>query len=80
VTTFARAVGRNIRRTRQAAGLNKKALAEHAGLHWTVIVAYEGGHGVPILESFVMIAVALGVSPCELLPGLEWDPLGSRLD
>lgn len=74
MTTFARAVGRNIRRTRQAAGLNKKALADRTGLDWTVIVAYEGGHGVPIFESVAKIAVALGVSPCELLPGLEWDP------
>ncbi len=78
MTTFARSVGRTIRRTRQDAGLTKEALAERAGLHWTVIVAYEGGHGVPILESFVVIATALGVSPCDLLPGLEWDPLGAR--
>ena len=78
MSTFARSVGRNIRRTRQGAGLTKRELAERAGLDWTVVGAYEGGYGVPILESFVKIAVALGVSPCELLPGLEWDPLGSR--
>lgn len=76
MSTFARSVGRNIRRTRQAAGLTKKGLAERASLHWTVVVALEGGHGVPVLESFVRIAMALGVSPCELLPGLEWDPKG----
>jgi len=73
-TTFAHRVGRNIRRARQAAGLGKAELAERAGVHWTVVVAYEGGQGVPILETFVSIAMALGVSPCELLPGLEWDP------
>jgi transcriptional regulator with XRE-family HTH domain len=67
-------VGRNIRRIRQEAGLTKAALAELTGLHWTVIVAYEGGHGVPIFESVAKIAAALGVSPCEFLPGLEWDP------
>jgi transcriptional regulator with XRE-family HTH domain len=65
---------RNIRRTRQAAGLTKKALAERAGLHWTVVVAYEGGHGVPVFASVAKTAVALGMSPCNLLPGLEWDP------
>lgn len=75
-TTFSRRVGRNLRRTRQAAGLSKAELADRAGVHWTVIVAYEGGQGVPILESFVKIAIALGVSPCELLPGLEWDTKG----
>jgi transcriptional regulator with XRE-family HTH domain len=74
VSIFARSVGRKIRRTRQAAGLTKRELAERAGLHWTVIVAYEGGHGVPIFESVAKIAMALGVSPCEFLPGLEWDP------
>ncbi|HEY2478525.1 MAG TPA: helix-turn-helix transcriptional regulator [Solirubrobacterales bacterium] len=71
---FARSVGRNLRRARQEAGLTKHALAERTGLHWTVNVAYEGGQGMPILESFVKIAYALGVSPCALLPGLEWDP------
>ena len=74
MSTFARSVGRKIRRTRQAAGLTKNALAERAGLHWTVVVAYEGGHGVPIFESVAKIGVALGVSPCEFLPELEWDP------
>jgi transcriptional regulator with XRE-family HTH domain len=74
VSTFARSVGRKIRRTRQEAEFSKQALAERTGLHWTVIVGCEGGQGVPILESFVKIAVALGVPPCELLPGLEWDP------
>jgi transcriptional regulator with XRE-family HTH domain len=79
VSAFARSVGRNIRRTRQEAGISKRELAERAGLHSTVVVAYEGGHGVPILESFVTLAMALGVSPCELLPGLEWDPKRTRL-
>jgi transcriptional regulator with XRE-family HTH domain len=74
MSTFARSVGRKIRRTRQAAGLSKKELAERTGLHWTVIVGYEGGYGVPVFESVAKIAVALGVSPCEFLPGLEWDP------
>jgi transcriptional regulator with XRE-family HTH domain len=78
--TFDRQVGRRIRRTRQEAGLTRHALADRAGLHWTVIVAYEGGYGIPILESFVRIAYAIGVSPCSLLPGLEWDPLGRGLD
>jgi hypothetical protein len=40
-----------------------------------VLVAYEAGSGIPILETFVKIAWALGVSPVALLPGLEWDPL-----
>lgn len=74
MSAFARSVGRNIRRARQEAGLTKKALAERADLHWTVVIAYEGGHGVPILQTFVVLAMALGVSPCSLLPGLEWDP------
>ena len=74
-TTFTHRVGRNLRRTRQGAGLGKRALADRAGVPWIVIVAYEGGSGIPILETFVRIALALGVSPCELLPGLEWDPM-----
>lgn len=74
--TFARHVGRKIRRTRQETGLTKAELADRAGIHWTVLVSYEGGYGIPILETFVKIAWALGVSPVHLLPGLEWDPLG----
>jgi transcriptional regulator with XRE-family HTH domain len=74
VSVFARSVGRNLRRRRQEAGLSKRALAERAGLDRTVVVAYEGGHGVPILQTFVVLAMALGLSPCSLLPGLEWDP------
>jgi transcriptional regulator with XRE-family HTH domain len=74
---FARQVGRKIRRTRQAAGLSKDQLADRAGIHWTVLVAYEGGNGIPILETFVKIAWALGVPAASLLPGLEWDPLES---
>lgn len=74
MSTFARSVGRKIRRTRQEAGITKRELAERTGLDWTVIVAYEGGNAFPLLEPFVKIAVALGVSPCDLLPGLEWDP------
>ncbi len=75
---FARHVGRNIRRARQAAGLSKDQLADRAGIHWTVLVAYEAGSGIPILETFVKIAWALGVSPCSLLPSLDWDPLGAH--
>lgn len=72
---FARHVGRNIRHARQANGLSKAELADRAGIHWTVLVSYEADSGVPILETFVKIAYALGVSPCALLPGLEWDPM-----
>jgi transcriptional regulator with XRE-family HTH domain len=77
---FARQVGRKIRHARQQAGLSKGELADRAGIHWTVLVSYEAGSGMPILETFVRIAYALGVSPCALLPGLEWDPLGRDLD
>jgi transcriptional regulator with XRE-family HTH domain len=75
---FARHVGRNIRRARQAAGLSKDQLADRAGVHWTVLVSYEAGSGVPILETFVKIAWALGVPAASLLPRLEWDPLEDR--
>lgn len=74
--TFERRVGRKIRRARQEIGLTKGELADRAGIHRTVLIGYEGGYGIPILETFVKIAWALGVSPCSLLPGLEWDPLG----
>lgn len=75
---FARHVGRNIRRARQAAGFSKIEPADRAGIHWTVLVSYEAGSGIPILETFVRIAWALGVPPASLLPGLDWEPLESE--
>ena len=72
--SFAERVGRNIRRARIRAGLTQRTVGRRAGLGGAAICQYESGRKVPRLESFARIAVALGVSPCELLPGLEWDP------
>ncbi len=74
--TFAWFVGRRIRTVRRAADLTQEVIAERAGIHRTNMSLYENGQKVPKLETFVKIAMALGVSPCELLPGLEWDPNG----
>jgi transcriptional regulator with XRE-family HTH domain len=74
--TFACLVGHNLRRAREASGMSQKAVACRARVHPSALCAYERGRRVPTMEAFVMIALVLGVSPCELLPGLEWDPNG----
>jgi transcriptional regulator with XRE-family HTH domain len=75
MSTFARSVGRNIRRSRQAAGMDQATLAARCGLRQSTVSRYESGAMCPGLRTFAKLGVALGVSPCELLPGLEWDPM-----
>ena len=78
--TFAELLGRKIRHAREASGMSQASLASRAGVGRSTVNRYEHGVMAPQLEPFVKLARTLGVSPCELLPGLEWDPTGSRLD
>jgi len=78
--SFAELLGRNVRRAREASGMSQARLAVRAGVSQSTIARYERGLMAPQLEPFVKLAVALGVSPCHLLPGLAWDPTGARLD
>ncbi|MBS1861755.1 MAG: helix-turn-helix transcriptional regulator [Actinobacteria bacterium] len=54
--------------------MSQVQLAVRAGVAPSTVNRYEHGVMAPQLEPFVKLATALGVSPCELLPGLEWDP------
>lgn len=69
--TFAWAVGRQIRTVRRAADLTQEVVAERAGVHRTMITLYENGRREPKLRTFLALADALGVGPCELLEGLR---------
>lgn len=63
-----RAVGRNLRRLRQKAGLTKESLAKSAGVAVSTISMIElGSGGEPILSTVEKLAAVLGVTSAELL-------------
>ncbi len=58
--------------------ISQVALAEAAGLHRTYISLIERGQRGPKLETLVALARALGMTPSELLDGLDPDKLSAR--
>jgi transcriptional regulator with XRE-family HTH domain len=72
--TPAQKFGANLRAARKAAGLTQEALAFRAEIHRTQITLYETGQRLPIVISLLKLAAACGVTPNDLLVGLEWMP------
>ncbi|MBS1861757.1 MAG: helix-turn-helix transcriptional regulator [Actinobacteria bacterium] len=54
--------------------ISQEALAERAGIHRTQISLLEMGRRQPLLETFVRLAGACGVSGGELLGPIRWEP------
>jgi len=65
------AIGKNVRRLREALGISQEELADRAGLHRTYIGGIERGERNLGLINLVKLAHALGVKPSELLRGLK---------
>jgi len=63
--------GANLRRLRLQRCLSQEDLADRAGLHRTYISSVERGHRNLALVSIIRLASALGLSPCEMLEGLN---------
>lgn len=63
--------GEQVRRIRKLRGLSQEDLAELAGLHRTYIGGIERGERNVALVNIVRLAKALGVSPSQLLDGME---------
>jgi transcriptional regulator with XRE-family HTH domain len=63
--------GETIRTLRKAKGLSQEQLAELAGLHRNYIGGVERGERNVALLNIIRIAQALGISPSELLQGLD---------
>ncbi len=61
------ALGEAVRHARVDAGLSQEALADAARLHITVLGDVERGVGNPNYATVVRLAVALGMTPGELV-------------
>ena len=59
--------GSRLREIREAGGHPAEEVASRAGIRRSTIVRIESGHVAPTLETLVRIAMALDVSPRELV-------------
>jgi len=64
----------NLAYYREKTGLSQEALASRAEIHRTQIGELIRGKQLPRLDTLVKLAGALGVSPCDLLEGISWEP------
>jgi transcriptional regulator with XRE-family HTH domain len=69
-------VGPRIRRIRRGLDMSQEALADNAGIHRTQMTGFEWGERLPRIDTLIKLAGGLGVSPCELLDGIVWEPQG----
>ena len=66
-----RQIGHRIRTARRAEGITQERLAEMANLSTTYIGRLERGEKTPSIETLVVVADSLGVSPLDLLIDLD---------
>jgi transcriptional regulator with XRE-family HTH domain len=60
--------GARLRALRHLAKLSQRELGERIGADFTVIANYENGRAAPRVDRLGQLALALGVSPADLLP------------
>lgn len=65
------AFGRVLRERRLAAGLSQEKLALEAGIDRTFVSLLERGGRQPTLTTLWRLAAALGVTPADLVTGVE---------
>lgn len=70
----ARLFGANLSHLREQAGITQEELSFRASVHRTEIGLLERGGRIPRIDTLVKIAGSLGVSPCQLLEGIVWQP------
>lgn len=66
--------GRNLFRCRRRAAMSQEELSNLASLHRTEIGMLEHGTRLARVDTLMKLAGALGVSPTELLEGINWTP------
>lgn len=72
--SFEQRFAENLVTTRKRVGLSQEQLGFRAGLHRTEIGMLERGVRMARIDTLVKLAGALGVTPAELLIGLDWQP------
>lgn len=77
--SLAERFGRNLARCRKQVGLSQEEAAVRASLHRTAVGQIERGERVARVDTLVKLAGALGVTPADLLDGLDWEPGETRL-
>jgi transcriptional regulator with XRE-family HTH domain len=63
------ALGKQLVKLREQAGLTQEALAHAAGLHWTYVGQIERGERNLTYKNLLKLARGLGVEPRDLLDG-----------
>lgn len=66
--------GQNLARSIKSSGLSQEDVAERAEVHRTQISELTRGKHVPMLDTVIKLAGALGVPPESLLEGMSWSP------
>lgn len=69
--TFVANFGVKVREHRSACGMSQEELADAAGLHRTQISLVERGKRSVRLDTVASLAIALGVQPGDLMPGIR---------
>jgi len=70
----ARQVGRRIRQRRRFLDITQEELALRSEVHRTQFSLIENGRRQSRLHTLIRIGTALGVSPCQWLEGISWEP------
>jgi XRE family transcriptional regulator, regulator of sulfur utilization len=66
--------GQNLARHIKNSGLSQEVVADRAEVHRTQISQLTHGKHVPMLDTVIKLAGALGVSPSSLLEGMSSNP------
>lgn len=72
--TLGERFGANVVWFRSKAGLSQEALGERVGMNRVAIGELERGRRLPRLDTILKLAAGLGVSACDLVAWMWWDP------
>lgn len=73
-TTVGLRFGHNLHRSRRIERLSQDELGRVVDIHRTEISQLERGLRLARLDTILKLTAGLGITPCDLLKGLEWHP------